>query len=164
MFDIKDTKRRVTCPSRKQKQISHRAYCFWYQYYRKQLCGVINSSKHHCQPTLMKKIRCHCAIWNTKLTIWMIWFIASYTYTNVRFRAEQNKLVHILIYSRQEGLVNIGTKIPQNGLHDGASSWFTRVICMWLNSELHIYAVKNANTLYKTGYFGIGVRTADGHS
>ena len=52
----------------------------------------------------------------------MIWFIASYTYTNVKFRAEQNKLDHILIYSRQEGLVNIGTKIPQNGLHDGASS------------------------------------------
>ena len=34
----------------------------------------------------------------------------SYTYTNVGFTAEQNKLDHILIYSPQEGSVNICKK------------------------------------------------------
>ena len=36
----------------------------------------------------------------------------SYTYTNVGFTAEQNKLVHILIYSTQEGSVNILEVLP----------------------------------------------------
>ena len=67
----------------------------------------------------------------------------SYTFTNVGFTAEQNKLDHILIYSPQEGSVNICKEIPQNGLHAGASSWFNRVICMWLKSDWYLlYAVK----------------------
>ena len=46
----------------------------------------------------------------------------SYTFKNVGFTAEQNKLDHILIYTPQEGSVNICKEIPQYGLHARASS------------------------------------------